>query len=290
MQMPDGDKVGGFTKALLSNLWELGPVDPGMAFEDAWKLFTGEEFLGKYKGGEGIEDVISSMQTDVREDATWKPDAGQIVKERMIDFAFEAFAPGQTASLVRALQEWKEEREPRAGRWTRRKTGWDALDVFARMVRRYEATPEDQDRLLRGMIMQDVEDLKDAKRMAGTSKRKELEYETGPNLQDELTSQRGVDAWFAVLKRIEGKVGDFNTLTRGNFSEGEIVDMLVDTKALRRNEARAVVRGEVDLVTEEEYIKSITGESKWLETEPRPTSAQRGRGFAEDYFASKGKV
>jgi hypothetical protein len=288
-QMPDGEKVGGFITALKANLKEIGPFDTGMALDDTWKMFTGNEFLGKYKGKGGMFDVISSMEDDLEGGTTKRPDADLIVRERVAEWAMEAFLPGQTASMIRALEEWTSGREPKAGRWVRRKTGMDVLDVFGRMVRRYEAKPEDQARLLRSSIQQDAENLKIAKRMAGTAERKGLEYEDGAIPSEELISRRGVDAWLTTLKRLEGKVANFQTLTRGNFSEGQVVDMLVDTKAMRRSEARAIVRGEVDLVTEEEYFKEVTGESKWLKTDPRPTSAQSGRGFAEDYFASKGK-
>jgi len=260
-----------FIDALIHNTSQASPFSWGMTVENVVKATTGYDMSSGWSQP-GLWDVYDSFR-DSKDGTAIRPDAGEIVANRLFDFVSESFAPGQTGNTIRTASEVIQGREPRLGRFVRRKKFSDVVDIFARLQRSYDAAPEDQARLLDKMTRNNFENLEIAKRMAGTAGRKELEWKDGAVRSELLRTERGQRAWHRALLNIQKKVQNFRVLTNGNFSDQEIKDMLRSFGTIRAAEADHIVRGTVEQMTASEF-----------EIKSRPLPTQRGDDKVLEYF------
>ncbi|MHC4371165.1 MAG: hypothetical protein ACYSW8_26435 [Planctomycetota bacterium] len=272
MESASQDPDRSFGDALLNNLSNASPLAIGMMPENLYKLFTGNESIiaPRFKAP-GLIDVASDRALARRSGLPMPSNYDDIIGDRLYEFFGDTFVPGQTFRMLDKLLEVKYGKDPMLGRAIDTPEYSDVTDILSRMVRKYDRNKETQERVLLEMIEPHLDFYGKEKYLAGEAGREDLRTKQGATKGEILASERARENWHTILKSIEGQVEKFRVVTKGNFTDREIKDILHGK--LRAGEVDHVVNGTVDLMKAKEF-----------EFDHKPKHTQRGNAEVMDYF------
>jgi hypothetical protein len=273
-QTSSQDPNRSFIGTLMKNAWEASPITPGMTADNLMTFITGDEgILEEGYKQEGALDVLRDVRRAAGTDSKVRSDWAEILAKRTFQYAGDTIVPGQAWNMAMALYEAKYERDAGlAGRMVQTRTREDAFNIMTRLIRDKTIEKDVQLKVLGKMVRPFMESYGIEKKIAGRAGRADLKWEEGSDLYERYMSEKGRDNWFYDLKRIQQKVEEFKTLTKGNFTDIEIGNFLKD-RGLRSGEVEHIINGTVSEMTQDDF-----------QFEHQPMRTQRGEEVMAEFW------